>query len=79
MIWKERTTMAKATKQPADYTLILELSRDEAETLLFVCSAISGMPLTTPRRHTDAIHNALRDAGVPANVHSATGSINFRD
>lgn len=68
--------MAKAAKQPSDYTLTLELSRDEAETLLFVCGSISGAT-KTPRQHTNAIYDALGEAGVATIFPPASGSINF--
>lgn len=56
--------MAKAKKVKAEYELQLTLSRAEAETLLFVCGRIGGCSMDSPRKHTDELFRALKDAGV---------------
>lgn len=56
--------MATATKIHSEYRLKLELSQQEAETLLFVMRQIGGSPRNSPRGITDKINEALCDAGV---------------
>ena len=60
--------MAKATKNlpPRTYTVTLELSQNEAETLYIVTRHIGGPSEITRRGFMDAIGDALRDAGVKA-------------
>lgn len=55
--------MAKATKTPSDYTLTLELSREEAEMMLFILRQIGGSP-EGKRGICDSINLALLKAGV---------------
>lgn len=45
------------------YTLVL--TEEEAKALYRVTDFIGGVPSTSPRRHTDAIRAALREADVP--------------
>lgn len=42
----------------------LELSREEIETLAVVMAKIAGNPLTSPRKHTDAIAQELNRLGI---------------
>jgi hypothetical protein len=60
----------------------LELSYEEAQTLLYVCNNIFGHPGTTSRKHTDAIGSALQSAGVDtisAAIHPAhIGDFEFK-
>lgn len=56
--------MAKATKIPSDYKVTLELSKDEAETLLCLMNCIGGSSSNSPRKHTDQIALALDEIGV---------------
>ncbi len=63
--------MAKARLQeePKLYKVILELSQDEAETLLGVTGGIGGDPETSRRKHTDSIRYALgRELGYDASA-----------
>lgn len=46
-------------------TVTLTLSIDEAEALRAVVGSVWGDENDSPRKHIDAIWNALRDAGVP--------------
>lgn len=56
--------MAKAEKRIDTYVYTLELTEDEALTLRVVLNNIGGDPRTTRRHLTDAINNALYEAGV---------------
>ena len=65
--------MAKATKRllPAfpvvpKYTVTLELSQNEAETLFAVTTRIGGVPEKSRRQFMDNIGKALSNAGVNA-------------
>ena len=56
--------MAKATlvnQEPPKPNVLLELSYEEAETLLIVTDRIGGDPQLSRRKHTDKIGQALRD------------------
>ena len=59
--------MAKATlvkPEPPKPTVLLELSYEEAQTLLIVTGYIAGNPQRSRRKHTDNIGKALSDVGV---------------
>ena len=60
------------------HTVVIEMSRVEAESLLALMPSIGGYPDTTRRGDIDAIGQALREAGVgyPAGV-KLVGSITF--
>lgn len=63
-------------------SVLLELSKEEAETLQLVLYRVGGTPETTRRKHADAIIKALRHhAGVSPEHDTAheisNGSINF--
>lgn len=59
--------MAEASKQTVTVeTYVVTLSKDEAESLRFVCNNVAGCPEKSRRKHTDAINRALRLAGVVA-------------
>lgn len=56
--------MAKATKRREEYTVTLELSRIEAQAIARVCTLVGGLPVSTWRKHTDAVSNALSEVDV---------------
>lgn len=59
--------MAKArteTKTVVTETVLLELSPEEAETLLAIMGKVAGSTTLSPRKHTDAVSSALHSAGV---------------
>jgi hypothetical protein len=66
---------SKPTKDVRDVQLTLSV--EEAETLRLVVRLVAGNRENTPRKHTDAIDSALRDAGVSVSAVMATGSIGF--
>jgi hypothetical protein len=49
---------------PPTHKVVLELSLAEAETLLAITGLIGGCPSESRRAHTDAIGEALQDAGL---------------
>jgi len=60
--------MAKATLQPpATYKVVLELSKDEAETLTAILAKVGG-PSEGRRGFSQSIYNALVNAGVGRGV-----------
>lgn len=69
--------MANATSA----TIHLELTPQEARTLLYICNNIGGHPKTSARGITDEIATALINAGVHApnsgTVQYHTGSFRF--
>lgn len=65
--------MAKATKallpvveQP--YSVVMTLSKEEAETLLAVLMRVGGVAETTRRKYSDSMLKAIREAGVSNSV-----------
>ena len=59
--------MAKATlvnQEPPKPNVLLELSYEEAKTLLIVTDHIGGDPQLSRRKHTDKIGQALRDVSL---------------
>lgn len=57
--------MAKAKlSPPAEPTIILELSKEEAEALAAVSAKIRGHYLKSPRRHLDSVLSALEEVGI---------------
>ena len=44
--------------------IVLELSKDEAETLREILQYVGGDPTYSPRKHAESLLKALRDAGV---------------
>jgi hypothetical protein len=59
--------MAKATlvkPEPPKPNVLLELSYEEAKTLLIVTDRIGGDPQLSRRKHADKIGQALRDVGL---------------
>lgn len=57
--------MAKVEKKVVEsYTVVLELSADEAEALLSVLGRVGGSPSLTPRGYIDTIYRALHEVGV---------------
>jgi hypothetical protein len=74
--------MAKATKKEVlNYTVTLEMTDREAETLLNVMEKIGGDMVRSPRKDADAIAQALIDAGVRLVKYSTTAKdcIYFQD
>ncbi len=64
---KRLVIMQEVELEPAlEETFHLTLSKDEAETLLAVCTRIGGSPVTTRRAHTDRIAHALQLVGLHA-------------
>jgi hypothetical protein len=55
--------MANAAKD-AGAMFRLYLTKEEAETVAVVLGRIGGSPIVTPRKHADAVLDALRGAGV---------------
>ncbi|MFF1597708.1 hypothetical protein ACFVYV_09450 [Streptomyces mirabilis] len=53
-----------------DVTVILKLSEDEARTVAAVLSLVSGDRRKSPREHTVAVLNALREARVLRSIGS---------
>lgn len=67
----EEAPRAKATKHTPQfvmppYTVTLELSQAEAETLAAILVKIGGTPKTTRRKHAQAVLSALTELGVSA-------------
>jgi hypothetical protein len=62
--------MATAEKKPVttDYTLVLTLDKNEAETLYAITGMVGGTPEKSRRRFVDNIRYTLYKAGV-ADVH----------
>lgn len=54
----------KTTKVMREDVVTLKLSKDEAEALTAVLAKIGGDRHETPRRHTEAVSQALTKAGV---------------
>ena len=44
--------------------IVLELSKEEAETLQEILARIGGSPEFSPRKHCDSVHSALNNAGI---------------
>lgn len=58
--------------------VVLELTPDQAKTLVFLSRRVGGDPETTRRRHIDEISLAIREAGIESNEATpGTGSIYF--
>ena len=56
--------MAKATQQAeVKPPVLLELTQDEAQTVMNLVGSIIGDPVNSQRKHTGAIYYALRDLG----------------
>ena len=60
--------MAKAIdfKKVVVETVTLELTGEEASTLLYLCNNIAGNPTNSPRGHIDNIAGVLKEIGVTA-------------
>jgi hypothetical protein len=87
--------MAKATKitpkpvKTPPARIVLELSEGEADFILGVTSVIGGDPQKSPRKYSEALHTALREAlGYSAfstdahkliSAHGRAGSIYFKN
>ncbi len=73
--------MASAEKRPVgQFEYVLTLTEDEAKVLYRVLGLVSGDPVTSNRKHTSKIRNALgsvgftgmaSDSGFSGNVNSA--------
>lgn len=59
-----RTARKTVEVQEQVPTVTLVLSADEAETLAAIAYRTAGSPDTSPRKHVDAVGDALREAGV---------------
>lgn len=55
--------MATCTTKTGVTEIVLRLSVDEAETLASMFGSIGGDPDDSPRKHTDAVQEALRKHG----------------
>lgn len=66
--------VVKTVKEPA---VRLTLTKDEASALKSVLGLIAGDPLTTSRKHTQAISRALENAGVKRDSAGTSGVITF--
>lgn len=65
-------------------TITMELTIEEAQALTDVLASVGGNPLASRRRHTDAVYEALTDAGFRhwasfAGIRDFTGSVSFKE
>ena len=65
-------------------TVTLELSKEEAETLLAILGRVGGSPVFSRRKHTAAIHNTLFGLHLDYDIRGASdlsqnGSLYFLD
>ena len=71
--------MAKATKVPVDdWSVHLELSREETRTLFELLEYVGGSPDTTRRKYAQAIYQALNSLEETSSfLYDIKGSITF--
>lgn len=76
-----KITTKEVTKEVTSYEqrVVLELTADEASALRRVVTYIGGSPYRSRRKHTDAISNALRIAGVYEGVDDVEKAMWFKD
>lgn len=71
---------ATALKKTVSDGVNLTLSQDEAETLRLILGHVGGSTHDTPRKHTDAVMEALKAAGIrtPATKYNLEGVLRFK-
>lgn len=72
--------MASVTKKQ-EVIYILEMSKAEAEAVMALCGKVTGSTVTSSRKHTSTVYNALNQAGVDEITvyNKLEGSIKFID
>ncbi|MCA8314722.1 hypothetical protein LGN43_10555 [Burkholderia multivorans] len=63
------TIKAAVTKVIEPEKVVLELSREEAETLFLICGSVTGHPQHSRRRDADAVYRALKPHGFSVEGH----------
>ncbi len=73
--------MKVTTSTPSERTVTIEMTEDEAESLVMICECIGGHPNTTRRGHLDSLKRELKAAHInhPDEELKPNASIWFKD
>ncbi|WP_157638420.1 hypothetical protein [Burkholderia ubonensis] len=72
------TVKEAVTKVIEPEKVVLELSRDEAETMFLICGSVTGHPRHSRRRDADAVFHALKSRGFSTEGHELPApALNF--